>query len=87
MPQISTCRLIVLDAKSEESVFTDIQDTICQVKHDLENEVSEAIMEENVTLAERLVLPISRLRKLSELIDIYMQSGGPIVVKQLRQGE
>ena len=68
MPQISTCKSIVLDEKNERDVPTDIQETLRQIRHDLENELAEAIVEENIMLAERLVFPITRLRKLSETI-------------------
>ena len=68
MPQLSTRKLIVLDAKTEKEFLSDIQEALRKVRHELENEVAEAIVGENIALAERLVFPITRLRKLSDLI-------------------
>ena len=66
MPQLSAFKLIILEADSEDDLFSDLQNSLRQVRHDLENEVAEAIVDENIALAERLMFPISRLRKLSE---------------------
>lgn len=69
MPQLSSCKLILVDADSKDVIVSKVKETLNRLEQDLENEISGAIVEENVDLAERLMLPISRVKKLSAFLD------------------
>ena len=74
MPQMLSNRFVIVDPSDIDSFVSEVVDRLRRIKQELNNEISDAIVEENVSLAERLMLPHSHLEQLAGYLDSYLSS-------------
>jgi hypothetical protein len=72
MPQLLSNRFIIVDSSDIDSFVSEVADRLRGIKQELNNEISDAIVEENVSLAERLMLPHSHMEHLAAYLDSYL---------------
>ena len=74
MPQLLSNKFVIVESSDIDSFISDVADRLRRIKQELNNEISDAIVEENVSLAERLMLPHSHLENLAAYLDSYLSS-------------
>ena len=77
MPQLSSnlssCRFVIVDTGDIDTLISNVTDQIRQIRQTLNNEIADAVVAENVSLAERLMLPYSHLDEVIHSLEAHRQ--------------